>query len=217
MDVAVGSYSVGRLAILINSGCMRTAPGPKPAALLALAANPNGVTADGVSTTTVTVNLRDANGAASPRQTVTLSVSGGNNTLNRVTGLTNSSGVFTANLATTVAETKSVRALAGIAGSPYGSGAVTFVAGGAASMSTRIAASPRVGVRADNISSAEVAVRVVDAFGNPVPNELVVLSSSAGDAATFGRRLGTTDPNGLFLTTVSSTLEGVQTISATVP
>jgi hypothetical protein len=216
MDVAAGGAGSGRLALLLNRGCMRTTPGSASPFALAVVANPNGVTADGVSATTVSVTVTKPSGAANPNQIVNLSVSGGNNIFSKITGFTNSSGVFTSTLKTTVAETKTVRALAIVPGYPYGSTAVTFVAGGAANMSTRVVATPKTGTVADNISSAQIAVSVADAFGNPVSNQMVVLSSSAGDAATFGRNLGVTDPNGIFATTVTSTLAGAQTISATV-
>jgi uncharacterized repeat protein (TIGR03803 family) len=100
--------------------------GAPSAATSTLVVSPATVTADGTSTTTLTVTVEDANGNPVGGTAVTLSASGSDNTFGSVNGTTNASGVFTTTLASTLAQTESVTATEG---SVQESTAVTFVAG----------------------------------------------------------------------------------------
>ena len=62
------------------------------------------MTANGVTTSTVTVTLRDANTNPVPGKTVTLAKCGGSSTITTVSGVTNASGVATFTVKDTVAE-----------------------------------------------------------------------------------------------------------------
>jgi hypothetical protein len=67
-------------------------------------ATPGSVTADGVSTTTLTVTVEDAHGNAVAGTAVTLSGSGSNNSFGTISGIPNANGVFTTTLASTLAQ-----------------------------------------------------------------------------------------------------------------
>jgi hypothetical protein len=57
-------------------------------------------------------------------------------------------------------------------------------------------------------------VKVKDANGNPVPGTAVTLSAG-GSGNTFGLASGSTDANGVFTTTLASTVAQTETVSAT--
>jgi autotransporter passenger strand-loop-strand repeat protein len=90
-----------------------------------IVASPASVTANGISDTTLTVTVEDADGNAVANTAVTLSASGSGNTFTPITGTTNANGVFTATLASTVAQTETITATEG---SVQETTSVTFVA-----------------------------------------------------------------------------------------
>ena len=72
---------------------------------------PFGALADGADTVTITVTVLDACSTPLSGQTVQLSSTGSGNTITPSSGLTNGSGVFTATIATTLAEVKTILAV----------------------------------------------------------------------------------------------------------
>lgn len=98
---------------LTLSGTATFTPGPLSAAQTTVVANPGTVQANGTSTTTVTVTTRDANGNPVSGIPVALSASGSNNVFNPATpsGTTNASGEYSATLASTTEETKTLTAV----------------------------------------------------------------------------------------------------------
>ena len=92
-----------------------------------LTASPSTVTADGTSTTLLTVTAEDANGNLIPDATVTLTASGTGNTFTTpITGTTNAEGVFTTTLSSTVAQNYTFTAL--INGAASETAAIDFTA-----------------------------------------------------------------------------------------
>ena len=67
-------------------------------------ANPGSVTADGVSTTTLTVTVEDAQGNLVPNAAVTLLGSGAGDVFGQTSGTTNAQGVFTTTLSSATAQ-----------------------------------------------------------------------------------------------------------------
>jgi protocatechuate 3,4-dioxygenase beta subunit len=155
--------------------------------------SPTTVTANGTSTTSLTVTVRDAYGNPVAGQAVNLSATGTGNTLQPASGTTNASGVFTATLSSTKAETKTVTAT--FSGSSI-TKMVTFVIGSPASSTSSIIASPST-VAADGTSTTTLTVTVEDVSGNPVAGQAVTLSSS-GSANVFAPASGTTSASGVF-------------------
>ena len=97
-----------------------------PTSISSIVASPGSVTANGISTTTLTVTVEDANGNPVNGTAVTLSASGSGNTFGSANGITNANGVFTTTLASTVAQTETITATEG---SAQETTPVTFVAG----------------------------------------------------------------------------------------
>ena len=89
-----------------------------------ITANLGSVTADGTSTITLTVTVEYANGDPVAGTTVMLSASGTDNIFSAITGVTDATGVFTATLASNVAQTEIVTAMEG---STQETTSVTFV------------------------------------------------------------------------------------------
>jgi hypothetical protein len=167
------------------------------------------VTADGVSTTTLTVTVDDALGHAVAGTAVTLSGSGSANSFGAISGITDANGHFTTTLASTLAQTETITATEG---SIHEATPVTFVAGApSATTSSIVASSPTV--TADGHSTTTLTVTVEDAHGNAVGGTAVTLSGSGSDN-TFGAISGTTNASGVFTTTLSSTLIQSETITA---
>ena len=184
---------------------------PISAATSTLVASPGSVTADGVSTTTLTVTVEDAHGNAVAGSAVTLLGSGTANSFGTVSGTTNANGVFTTTLASTLAQTETITATEG---SVHESTSVTFNPGAPSATTSTLVASPG-SVTADGVSTTTLTVTVEDAHGNLVPNAAVtLLGSGAGDV--FGATSGTTNAQGVFTTTLSSTAaQAADTITAT--
>ena len=184
--------------------------GAASATTSSLVASSPTVTADGTSTTTLTVTVHDAHGNAVAGTAVTLSGSGSSNSFGAISGTTNANGVFTTTLASTLAQNETITATEG---SVHEQASVSFVAGAAsATTSSLVASSPTV--TADGTSTTTLTVTVHDAHGNAVAGTAVTLSGS-GSANSFGAISGTTNANGVFTTTLASTLVQNETITAT--
>jgi hypothetical protein len=167
-------------------------------------------TADGISTTTLTVTVDDALGHAVAGTAVTLSGSGSANTFGAISGTTNANGVFTTTLASTLVQNETITATEG---STQEHTSVNFVAGAPSATTSNIMASSPT-VTADGTTTTTLTVAVEDANGNAVANTAVTLSGS-GSANSFGAISGTTNTNGIFTTTLASSLVQNETITAT--
>src|SRR5262249_14284754 len=103
--------------------------GPPAFATSSMTASPSLVASNGSSTATIAITARDANGNAAGGVPVALAVTGTGNALMPASGTTTASGTFTATLASTVAETKTINASVGSGGAAIAlSAKVTFAA-----------------------------------------------------------------------------------------
>ncbi len=175
-----------------------------------LGASHGSVTADGVTTTTLTLTVRDRHFNPVPDHAVALTASGTFNTLEPATGTTDANGVFTATLASTRAETKTLQAVIGAARTYT---LVTFLAGAPSGALSTLAANPS-SVTADGSSGAALSLTVFDAHGNRVANQAVSLAVS-GTGNTLTVSSGTTDSAGSFRSTLRSTQAGEKVVTAT--
>ena len=135
-------------------------PGAPSATTSTLVASPGSVTADGVSTTTLTVTVEDAHGNLVPNAAVTLAGSGTNNSFGAISGTTNANGVFTTTLASTLAQTETITATEG---SVQETTSVTFNPGAPSATTSTLVASPG-SVTADGVSTTTLTVTVEDAM-----------------------------------------------------
>ena len=187
--------------------------GAVSATLSSVEASPTAVLADGTSTSAITVTLRDANGNPVANQTVTLTATGTGNTLVQAAPKSNTAGVVTATLASTVAESKTITARVGASLFLAQQPAVDFVPLISASASS-VGAAPAT-VPADGASQATITVVVRDGLGNAVAGASVALAvSGSGNTVTPGA--GTTDATGGFVATLASTIAETKTVVATV-
>jgi hypothetical protein len=180
---------------------------PVSGALSSLTATPASVTADGTATATLLVTLRDMNANPVAGQTVNLSASGSANTVTPPTGVTGADGTFSATLASTKAELKTVTATAGATLTQQ----VTFVAGPVAN--PRITAVPSMAA-AIGTAIITITVQTADAHGNPIAGAQVSWSATgSNNTFTFA---STTDANGLAKAQLSSTKAEAKTVTAIV-
>jgi photosystem II stability/assembly factor-like uncharacterized protein len=174
-------------------------------------ASVSALTADGTSTTTLTLTAIDANGNPVTGQTVTLSATGSGNTLTPTTGPTNAAGVFVATLASTTAEAKTITAdIGAIAPTTM----VTFTPGAPSGDTSTLTATPHT-LPADGVTTTQLVATVRDAHSNTVPNVAVTLAVSGSGYTLKPGATGTTDASGVVRANLSSTQVETKTVTAT--
>lgn len=211
----------GSAILLDQTPAVTFAPDPSnlSATLSTVVANPtSGLTADGTATSTITITVRDVNGNPVSGIATAIASSGTGNTLVQP-GATDGSGVTTATLRSTVAETKTLTVTlvpgAGdivLAAQPT----VTFDPDPdnlSASLSTAVA-NPTFGLPADGASLSTITVVARDANGNPVPGVSVSLAST-GTGNTISPAVATTNGAGTATITLASTQAETKTLTVT--
>ncbi|WP_300496621.1 invasin domain 3-containing protein [Marinobacter sp.] len=195
---------------VVDNATVTFTPGPASAANTTLTAAPLSITADGVTTSIVTVQAIDANGNAltSGGDTVVLATTAG--TLSNVTD--NGDGTYSATLtSSTTAET------ATITGTLDGtditdSASVEFVPGDASAATSTVTATPS-SITADGVSNTTITVQAKDANGNNLTTggDTIALSSNAGTLSNFAD-----NGDGTYTALLtSSTAKGTATVSGT--
>ena len=179
-----------------------------------ISADPEEIVANGVSTSTITVQAQDefGNPASESGLSVTLSTTAGS--LAETSGTTNADGQFTTALTSTTS-TGSATISGTLDGETISDTAtVNFVEATLDAGSSSIEAADDE-LEADGVSSTTITVQVRDADGQPmVESDLpVTLSTTLGTLADTN---GTTDSNGQFVTTLTSeTMVGTAEITGT--
>src|SRR5207344_419617 len=150
--------------------------GPVTAAQSTVNAAPASVVADGSTTSTITVTLKDAQSHPIAGKTVTLAKSGGSSTITTVSGVTNASGVATFTVKDTVAEATTYTATDTTdTVTVTQTATVTFTAGPVTAAQSTVSASP-ASVLADNSTISTITVTLKDAQSNPVSGKTVTLA-----------------------------------------
>ena len=166
----------------------------------------------GSASSTITVTARDGTGSPMSGVTVVLSATGSGNAITQPTGTTNSSGVATGTLSSTVAGQKTVSAT----GNGFGiaqTASVTVTAGPLSTSQSTVTASPAT-VAAGGGSST-ITVTAKDGFGNPISGATVVLAATgSGNALT--QPAGPTNASGVATGSLGSTVAETKTVSATI-
>ena len=157
----------------------------------AVASPTNGLVADGISASTITVTAKDGSGNLLSNKTIVVGISGSGNTLIQPSPNTDTNGQITATLQSTVAQTKTITITVDgtlINAHPV----VTFVAGAA----THIAFTAQPVTTPVGVTMPAVVVQIADAFGNAVPQSgaTVTLALSAGTLSGTNPQL--TDASG---------------------
>ena len=143
------------------------------------------------------MTVKDVKGNPISGQPVALSVSGSKNVLTYPNMSTDATGVVTATLASTMAESKTVTA-------DIGAGKltqpVTFVAGAENQAASTLVASP-ASLKADGQATTTLTVTVTDANGNPI-NQAMVVFTVSGSGNSLSASSGATAVDGTFAMTL---------------
>ncbi|WP_439882548.1 invasin domain 3-containing protein [Pontibacter sp. MBLB2868] len=180
---------------------------PAPAmSMSTVVANPTTVIADGLSTSVITVQLKDANGNPTSSNEP-LKIVSGLGTLSAVTN--NGNGHYAATLTSSVTGQTVITASLGtenFSSRPV----VTFIPGRASALTATIVASETV-IPADGASTSLLTITLYDANGNRINSggETVTLASSLGTLQAV-----TDNQNGTYTATLTaSTISGTATVS----
>ena len=184
--------------------------GPATKTLSTVSRSPSSVPADGATTSTITVTLKDANGNVVPGAAVTLAGTGVS-TISAASGLSSASGVVTFTVKDSTAQTVTYTASITGIGSINSTATVVFYGTASRTLST-VNQSPS-SVTADGSSTSTITVTLLDASGNAVPNKTVSLSQGIGDS-TISAPSGTSNAIGVVTFTVSDSMTQSITYSA---
>ncbi|MGH7614950.1 MAG: beta strand repeat-containing protein [Gemmatimonadales bacterium] len=155
-----------------GTGIIQTAPvtvtaGPVSASQSTVSASPTSFVA-GSGSSTITATAKDAFGNPISGATVVLAASGTGNTLTQPSGLTNSSGVATGSLASSVAELKTVSAtISGTAITPTAAVNVTPAGSGGGTITHALLTAGSHATNLNNYTTASIA---------PAPNALITVA-----------------------------------------
>jgi len=156
------------------------------------------------------LTVRDATNNVIPTQAVSLASSGTGNTLTPASGTTDASGVFTATLASTNAETKTVTATMGAVNVTT---TASFVAGAAVTSASLLTASPN-SVADDGVSTSTLSVTARDINNNLISGQSVTFRQH-GLEQYVSSTSATTNGSGNASVTLKSTLAETKTVTAT--
>jgi protocatechuate 3,4-dioxygenase beta subunit len=179
------------------------------ASTIALSASPTSVPANGANQATLAGTVKDAHGNAVAGANVTLAATGTHNHFASASVTTSGFGAFTATMTSTNAGLKTVTATSG---SATGATQVTFTPAPVAATSTAVATPSWL--PPDPTSASTITVTIRDGDGNPLANQPVSFSVTGGASIAAGA-ITTTDAQGVITATVTSTVAGKKTVSAT--
>ena len=184
--------------------------GPASGQNSVFSASPSQLTADGNAAALLQITVQDAYANPVPNQSVSLSVTGGNNVLGAASGTTDATGVWRTSLRSTKAQAKTVTAQLGSAAVAT---QVTFLPGAASAQSVQLTFSPNAGIVADGNAATTVVLTVADAQGNPIAGQAANFTVSGG-ANVLGQNANGTDANGQLQVTLRSTKAETKTVTA---
>jgi hypothetical protein len=175
-------------------------------------ASPTSVPADGTTTSTVTVTLKDGMGNPVSGKKVTLTAGSGSSIISAASGPSNASGVVTFTVKNSVAEAVIYTATdtTDTAIIPITQTA-TVIFGPSAANST-VVASP-ISVPADGTTTSTVTVTLKDEVGNPVSGKTVTLTAGSG-SSIISAASGPSDASGVVTFTVTDSEVEVVTYTA---
>jgi adhesin/invasin len=210
--LVTATATLGSVTTALNATAVVTVePGPVSATQSSLSAAPTSIPV-GSGVAAITVTVKDAHDNPISGATVQLSATGSGNTLS-APGTTDANGVYTGTLSSTVVGDKVVSASATVEAvtTPIAATATVEVESGASATLSTVAAAP--GTIEAGTGSAAITVTVRDASGDPISGaEVELAATGAGNTLSAP---GPTDVNGVYTGTLSSTVVGEKTVSAT--
>jgi hypothetical protein len=212
IDKAGTGYTLGASSgsLAGTSAAFNVTPGAASHATSTITANPTSIVADGASTSTITVQLKDASGNNLTASGGTVVVAASHGTIGAATD--NNDGTYTATLTSGTTAVSSVQVSATLNGTALSNTAtVAFTAGAAtAYVVTRSDSLPVAG------SSVTITAQLVDANGNAVPASGRTVTWSSTNGGVFASTTSQTDANGVATVgfTTSTTAGTVHTVTA---
>ena len=197
-------------AAITDTATVTMTVGAASVATSTITASPTSITANGTTTSTITVQLKDASGNNLTTGGATVALSTSLGTLGSVTD--NGNGTYTATL--TSALTAGTATISGTLGGAAitDTATVTMTVGAASVATSTITASP-TSITADSTSTSTITLQLKDASGNNVTTggATVALSTSLGTMGSV-----TDNNNGTYTATLTSAITaGTATISGT--
>jgi Big-like domain-containing protein/invasin-like protein/calcineurin-like phosphoesterase family protein len=198
-----------------TSGPFTVSAGPVSASQTSVSVSPDTISASsGSSVSTITVTARDAGGNPISGASVVLTASGSGDSLVQPAAVTTAAGVASGSLSATIAGTKTITAT--VNGTPITKQPTVIVTPAAPSgAQTTIAAAPASIAASNGGFTSTITVTAKDDFGNVVSGAIVALAATGG-GNTIVQPSGPTSAGGVATGSLSSTLVGTKTVSATV-
>ena len=204
--------------VVITQTATVTFTGPVTAAQSTVVALPTSVTADGTTTSTITVTLKDGLSNPVAGKTVTLAKTSGPGTptIGAASGVSSASGVVTFTVKSTTAgadvftatDTTDAVVITQTA-------TVTFTAGPVTAAQSTVVAVP-TSVPADGTTTSTITVTLKDLNSNPVAGKTVALAKTSGPGTpTISAASGVSSALGVVTFTVKSTTAGADVFTAT--
>ena len=217
------SFMLGPVPITFTPGD----PDATQSTLVVAAPGSAPVVADGNSTFTITLTVKDAKGNLLKSQPgVTLTSDGSNNTFvpaasgAALSGSTDGSGVFTATLSSTTAQKKNLSATVAkflTSGTISKVGTATFIAGPPVAIASTFSITPASPMTANGVAQAALLVSLADANGNLVAGATVAFSAAGSTASTFSpASVLTSGSSGSASAALTSTYAETKSVTATV-
>jgi len=198
----------------VDSGTITVVTGAVNAATSIVTASPTPVVADGTTTSTITVTLKDGQSNPVSGKTVALAQGTGSSTISPASGASNASGVVTFTVKDTKAETVTYTATDSTDAMTISqTAAVTFTAGPVAAGNSTVSANP-TSITADGTTTATITVTLKDANNNPVSGKTVTLAQGTG-SSTISAASGPSSASGVVTFTVKNSKAEAVTYTAT--
>lgn len=208
-DTEPESVTITAQYLAIQNSTTATFSQPNPANS-SVTANPSTIFV-GISSTTITVSVRNTSNQPIAGSSVVLTASAGG-VLASSGGLTNANGTFATTMTAASLGTITVSGTAD--GVSIGSTQVTVVTSPPSSTYSSVTANPATIYKGGGITgTTTITARVRDASNFPIVGANVVLSASGG--GVLASPSGTTNASGIYATTMTSTTTGIVTVSGT--
>lgn len=180
-----------------------------------VSASPTSVVADGTTTSTITVTVKNGDNNPLSGKDVTLAKTSGPGTpvIAPASATTDGSGIATFTVQSTTAGADVFTATADSVALTQ-TATVTFTAGAVNAGTSTVVASPAT-VSANGTAASTVTVTLLDAHSNPVTNKTVSLDSSRGVTDTISAASGPSSASGVVTFTVTSLTAGASVFTAT--
>jgi hypothetical protein len=179
-------------------------------------ASPTSLTANGTSTSTITITLLDEFNNPVSGKNVQVFASGNNNTIVQPQNPTDSNGQTTATIRSTRAEVKTITAINTTDDQLLSDDAeVTFIAGAISVANSSITPSPNT-VQANGTDFTTISVLLRDEYLNPISGKSVTLFTT-GSNNTVSQPSTQTNSSGITTGTIRSTRAEIKEITAFIP